>query len=335
MNGPGLDRLAEEWHDLPFPDTPARSYALGMHRRPLDYYVRRVRKLGLRGKSVLDAGSGTGTWSFALRESFDDVLGVDRNEPRVDLARWIAERVGSDVRFEYGDVTALKAPDRSFDTVICYGVVISYLAPAVVLKELRRVLKPGGTLYLCINGLGWSMYLRDKRGATDEKAADMGRAGIYHTLCTRIDATRATLARGDKRLRKLAQRHEGDGRRLVEVIDAALGVAHGTNGLAPTGRLIGHECGPEYEQQFAADVAALALGKSDRFSHDRSGCGYDAPQIGAIAESVGFEDFRWAEEGRLIGLDPDDDVDIDVDPIFAGWFNGHQQVWECVLRRRG
>jgi SAM-dependent methyltransferase len=332
MTGPGLDRLAQEWHELPFPDTPARAYALGMHRRPLDYYVRRIRRLGLHGGRALDAGSGTGTWSFALRESFDDVLGVDRNQPRVDLAKWIAERVGSDVRFEYGDVTQLEAADRSFDTVICYGVVISYLAPTVVLQELRRVLRPGGTLYLCINGLGWSMYLRDKRGATDEKAAQMGRDGIYHTLCTRIDAARAALAAGDKRLRELVKRHDGDGTRLVEAVDAALAAERGIHGLAPTSRLIGVECGPEYEAQFAEDVAALARGKTDRFSHDRTGCGYDAPQIAAIAESVGLEGFRWAEEGRLVAQNAEK---VDVDPIFGGWFNGHQQVWECLLRRRG
>lgn len=330
MNAPGIDSLAREWGSLPFPDTPAKAYAQGMHKRPLDYYVRRLAKLELGGGSALDAGCGTGAWSFALRERFDTVIGVDRNEPRIDLARWIAERHGTDVRFDVGDVTRLELPESALDAVVCYGVVISYLSPSVVLAELRRVLRPGGLLYLCINGLGWSMYLRDERGRLDERTAELGRSGIYHTLSSRLDRVRTTLLDEEVRASLWPITSNRKGPELVGAVDAWLSVERGLSGLAPTCRLIGEECGSAYQVQFENDVASLISGEVDRFSHDRAGCGYDAHEIEALAAQAGFDGFRWAEEGRLLGSPTNE---VAVDPIFGGWFNGYQRVWECVLRR--
>jgi SAM-dependent methyltransferase len=331
VDAPGLDSLLREWTSLPFPDTPAKAYAQGMHKRPLDYYVRRLAKVELGGGSALDAGCGTGTWSFALRERFDEVIGIDRNEPRIDLARWIAERHEVDVRFDVGDVTQLELPDGKVDAAICYGVVISYLSPSVVLAELRRVLRPGGLLYLCINGLGWSMYLRDERGASDERAAELGRSGIYHTASRRLDRVREALLDEDVRAALGPVVNDLAGPEMVAAVDAWLSLERGLRGLAPAGRFIGAECGSTFQEQFETDVAALIAGEIEHFSHNRAGCGYDAWEIEALATQTGFEGFRWAEEGRLLGSPTND---VAVDPIFGGWFNGHQQVWECLLRRR-
>lgn len=55
-------------------------------------------------------------------------------------------------------IDALPYAGESFDAVFCYGVI--FLTPwRQSLAELARVLKPGGTLYVNANGLGWYMFL--------------------------------------------------------------------------------------------------------------------------------------------------------------------------------
>lgn len=328
-----LQTLSTNWGSLPFPNSPARTYAEGMHARPLQYYLSRVAKLGLGGERVLDAGCGTGTWSFALREHFEEVVGVDRNEPRVEMARWVNDHCGLDVTFETADVTALPYGDVSFDAIVCYGVVISYLSLEVVMAELRRVLRPGGCLYLCLNGLGWSMYLRDVRGATEERVAIMGRQGIYHTLCARLAAARQALvsanSQGHPGLAALVERAGEDEVKLAELVDAWLATERDLHGLAPVARLLAIECGNDYAAQFVGDVARLARGESTTFSHARAGRGHDVAEVRECAQRLGFERFRWAEEGHLAVPG----TEVVVDPLFDGWFQGHQQVWECLMNR--
>lgn len=179
--------LAEAWQRanlLPEEFGPAGVDVHGMHNRPLDYYLRRIRRLGLRGDRVLDAGSGTGTWSFALSAFFAEVIGLDCDQGRTRAAGWLAKefRAGN-THFARGDVRNIGLAGHSFDAVFSYGVPISYLPLREVLAEFFRVLKPGGVLYVCLNGVGWSVYLRDVRGATSPKDAASGRDGIYNTLC--------------------------------------------------------------------------------------------------------------------------------------------------------
>ena len=182
-----LEKLGKAWRDpdlFPASAGAAAAYARGMHGRPLHYYVDRIRRLGLRGGKVLDAGTGTGTWSFALSACFDEVIGIDLAEDRVTLARSIADRFGlTTCHYSLGSITALNLPPSSVDAVFCYGVIISAIPLEAALQQFSRVLRPGGALYVCLNGIGWSMYLRDERVLENENYGIMGRDGIYNTIC--------------------------------------------------------------------------------------------------------------------------------------------------------
>ena len=48
------------------------------------------------------------------------------------------------MRFEQGDATRLKFADASFDVVVCSLFLCQDFDPAVVVSQIRRVLKPGG-----------------------------------------------------------------------------------------------------------------------------------------------------------------------------------------------
>jgi len=181
-----IDAMRQQWSQLEIPDSlgAAKAYVEKMHEWPLDYYEARVDALGLKGERLLDAGCGTGTWAFAFARHFDEVHGVDRNAPRIDAANWLNEQFQlNNVHFTVGDALDLDFPDDHFDTIFCYGVVISYIPLSVALREFHRVLRPGGKMYICLNGVGWSKYLRDERSKEDEKYREMGVRGLYNTIC--------------------------------------------------------------------------------------------------------------------------------------------------------
>ncbi|MBS0015118.1 MAG: class I SAM-dependent methyltransferase [Arthrospira sp. SH-MAG29] len=191
MNKPNsevLKRLHENWSTIQFADEfgDAKQYAESMHKNSFNHYQTRALDLGLTGQLMLDAGCGTGTWSFAWATQFEKVIGIDINQPRINLANWLKEKLEiGNVFFQSGDVTNLDFPTEEFDTIFCYSVVISYLPIEVILREFFRVLKPGGNLFVNLNGNGWSIYLRDVRSQEGEKYRLMGEQGLYNTICQR------------------------------------------------------------------------------------------------------------------------------------------------------
>ena len=104
------------------------------------------------GDVALDACCGTGDLAFELARrvgSQGSVIGSDFSERMLDLARVKAARRGAgSVRFEWGDALELSYADGSFDAVtVGFGVRnLADLGRGV--RELTRVLKPGGRLVI-------------------------------------------------------------------------------------------------------------------------------------------------------------------------------------------
>jgi SAM-dependent methyltransferase len=75
------------------------------------------------------------------------VVGVDREPSQVEVARRrAAERGLADVRLEVGSIYSLPFPDASFDVAYAHTVLQHVREPVRALRELRRVLKPGGVV---------------------------------------------------------------------------------------------------------------------------------------------------------------------------------------------
>lgn len=114
----------------------------------LDYLELMSKRLHLHDyKTVLDVGCGIGHWGQLLAKVMnDDVLitGIDREKRSLEKAR---QRASSD-RFNYliGDATALPFSENTFDVVTCQTVLIHLQDPKLGLREMLRVLKPGGLL---------------------------------------------------------------------------------------------------------------------------------------------------------------------------------------------
>jgi len=104
------------------------------------------------GDSVLDVCCGTGDLSFELASRVSpggNVIGSDFSEPMLDLAREKAEsRRSASVRFEWGDALDLPYDDSRFDAVTVGFGVRNFADRDRGLREMARVLQPGGRLVI-------------------------------------------------------------------------------------------------------------------------------------------------------------------------------------------
>jgi len=116
------------------------------------------------GEQVLDIACGTGLVSFeAARAVGPDghVLGIDLSGRMVDAAERRAREVKLlNCSFARMDAETLALPDASFDVVLCALGLMYMPVPEQALREMRRVLRPGGRVSLAVWGerskCGWS-----------------------------------------------------------------------------------------------------------------------------------------------------------------------------------
>ncbi|MEE4205378.1 MAG: class I SAM-dependent methyltransferase, partial [Erythrobacter sp.] len=102
---------------------------------------------------VLDCGIGCGSLSLALARRAGpapDYHGIDISGAMLAAADAELRRAGIVARLRQADVRAIPYPDRSFDVVMAAHVLEHLPEPAVALREMTRVLKPGGVLLVCM-----------------------------------------------------------------------------------------------------------------------------------------------------------------------------------------
>lgn len=101
----------------------------------------------LAGPRVLEVSFGTG-WLMTQYAARFEVHGVDFNQRMLDTARRNLRRRRLDGELRRGDVTALPYPDGSFDTVLNTMAFSGYPDARAALREMVRVLEPGGRLVM-------------------------------------------------------------------------------------------------------------------------------------------------------------------------------------------
>jgi SAM-dependent methyltransferase len=113
-------------------------------------YAAAVTDLGLRpGDHVLDAGCGTGRALTPLRTAVGPsgvVLGADLTPAMLEAAVRAGRHL--DGQLLLADVAALPLRTESLDAVFAAGLIAHLADPAGNLRELARVVRPGGTLAL-------------------------------------------------------------------------------------------------------------------------------------------------------------------------------------------
>lgn len=105
------------------------------------------------GQRWLDVGCGNGAFTELLIEHCDpaSVHGIDPSEEQLAYAR--ARPALGTAQFRQGDAMALPYPDDTFDTAVMPLVIFFVPDPARGVAEMRRVVRPGGT----VTAYAWDM----------------------------------------------------------------------------------------------------------------------------------------------------------------------------------
>ncbi len=94
---------------------------------------------------LLDVGCGTGFYYPLLSQHADSVLGVDVSQAMLDEAQKLIERQQlGNCRVQQCSALELPFPDASFETVHCWDVLHHVSDVLQTLREIERVLIPGG-----------------------------------------------------------------------------------------------------------------------------------------------------------------------------------------------
>ena len=133
-----------DWYDEMAKSRFANAFSYGRHK--VDVQLDEVLKQQPAGAHVLDVGCGTGEYVRRANELGFVASGLEPAE----AMRAVAINKNPGASIVSGVATELPYPDESFDLVICIEV-LRYLDRSDIrraLRELRRVLRPGGTLFL-------------------------------------------------------------------------------------------------------------------------------------------------------------------------------------------
>lgn len=110
------------------------------------------RQIDWQGKTVLDLGCAGGFMAEAMAKRGAEVTGIDPASAAIDAARAHARQEGHNIRYDTGVGEDLPYQDGVFDAVVCVDVLEHVADLDQVLREVARVLKPGGLfLYDTIN----------------------------------------------------------------------------------------------------------------------------------------------------------------------------------------
>lgn len=159
--------------------------------------------LGHGSGHVLEIGCGEGRVSRELKALGYDVTASDAVPAMLDAAR----RANSAHRYALADAAVLPFDPASFDIVMAYNVLMDLDDMAAALREARRVLKPGGLLFVSL--------VHPFRGAAARRAVRARR----HVF------------------RQRAFRRRGNARRAVDALRGLVVAAAGLHGRAGGRRL--------------------------------------------------------------------------------------------------
>lgn len=102
----------------------------------------------LNRKRVLDVGTGDGQYAIAAATRGAKVTALDRDQSMLDAAHLRARALGLRLQLHRGDAKLLPFPDASFDVVIAVTVLCMLPDAGAAIREMARVVRPGGRLVL-------------------------------------------------------------------------------------------------------------------------------------------------------------------------------------------
>ena len=142
----------------------------------------------LDGLTLLNVGGSAGIIDSVLADHFGTVSNIDIDADAIRFARERFQR--PNLEFRVGDALAIDFPDGHFDVVVCSQVYEHVADAEQMMREIFRVLKPGGVCYFAAsNRLMWNEphYNLPLLSVVPRPLAHLyvrlaGRASQYHEL---------------------------------------------------------------------------------------------------------------------------------------------------------
>lgn len=168
---------------------------------------------GLAGLDMLDLGCGSGVLSCVAARNGALVTAADLTEEAVRMAQANAACQGLDVNVVRTDAEKMGFGDNRFDYVLSWGVLHHSSNTEQALREVGRILKPGGrglmmvyhktSLFYWLKGLFWLIFKGKLfQGHSIESVQDFYVDGYYHRHFTGPELA-ASLAQGGLRTTKV------------------------------------------------------------------------------------------------------------------------------------
>jgi ubiquinone/menaquinone biosynthesis C-methylase UbiE len=122
---------------------------------------------------VLEVAIGTGR-NLPFYPPEVRLTGVEFSPAMLELARRRALELGREVDLRVGDAQALDLPDESFDTVVCTLSLCGIPDERRAVREMKRVLRPGGRLLLLDHVAGSPAWVRAIQWALEQITVRLG-----------------------------------------------------------------------------------------------------------------------------------------------------------------
>lgn len=126
---------------------------------------------------ILDAGCGDASHAMSLASRGFRVKGIDFSETVLEQAQQRVEEFGfsEQIQLEHGNLLDLQFDDATFEYVFCWGVMMHIPDVETALRELARVIKPGGVLVIGENNNAsfQSFFRRNVRRLVGTKTFDV------------------------------------------------------------------------------------------------------------------------------------------------------------------